>query len=154
MNEIQVEIVRLDPMRLISAYGFGPEPEAAATEKMKNFLLNHQLWEPGTAWNTYGFNNPDPSPGSPNYGYEIWFPVNNTIEPEGDLRVIDFQGGLYAVTRFRNLNQIGQVWGALVQWRETSKYQIGSHQWLEKMLCAPDLPPEEYEFDLYLPIRE
>ena len=52
----------------------------------------------------------------------------------GDLRVVDFDGGLYAVTRFKDLNQIGKVWKQLVVWREGSRYQAAHHQWLEELL--------------------
>jgi DNA gyrase inhibitor GyrI len=154
MSEITVKIVSLEPKRMLSAYGFGSEPERIAWKKLMNFGEEKGIYNPSNPISTYGFNNPNPSPGSPNYGYEIWLPVNTSIEPDGDLRIVEFSGGLYAVTQFKNLNRIGKTWGKLVQWREASKYRPGKHQWLEELLTSPDLPIEEYVFNLYLPIVE
>jgi AraC family transcriptional regulator len=154
MNKLEIDIVTLKPMRIISAYGFGPEPEGIAAQKITAFGIKHELFTPSEPQGTFGFNNPDPSPGSPNYGYEIWLPVGPEIEPEDDLRVIKFSGGLYAVTNFTGLSKIGPVWGELVKWREASKYRHGNHQWLEELLVSPDTPLDEYEFNLYIPISE
>ncbi len=154
MSELKVDIVTLKPMRVISALGFGAEPEGIGSQKISEFGIKKGLFKEGEPQGTFGFNNPDPSPGSPNYGYEIWLPIGPKVEPEGDLRIIDFRGGLYAVTNFTGLANIGQVWGELVKWREASKYRHGNHQWLEELLVSPDTPLDEYEFNLYLPISE
>ena len=116
MPEIDVRIVNLPKMRMLSAYGFGKEPEGIAWEKLRHIMLEHNMLKDGKFPTTYGFNNPNPCHGSPNYGYEIWLPVGEEIEPEGDLRIVDFCGGLYAVARFKDLNNIGDVWGQLVRW--------------------------------------
>lgn len=154
MSEIKVKIKKLKQMRMVSAYGFGSQPEVIAWDKLKSFAIEKGLYNETNPPSTYGFNNPNPSHGSPNYGYEIWLPVDSSVEPEGDLRIIEFPGGLYAVTNFKNLERIGEVWGELVKWRESSKYRAGHHQWLEELLTSPDVPLEEYIFNLYLPIAE
>ncbi len=103
---------------------------------------------------TFGFNQPDPSPGSPNYGYEVWLPVAEDVQAGSDIRIKNIPGGLYAVTRFTGLQNIGEVWKQLAQWREGSKYKHGNHQWLEHLLSPPHSPLEAFVFDLYLPIAE
>jgi DNA gyrase inhibitor GyrI len=123
MNEFDVRIVKLEPMRVASALGFG-------------------------------FNNPDPSPGNPNYGYELWLTVTPDVVPAGDIKIKDVLGGLYAVSRFQDLANIGRMWQRLVAWREESNYKAAHHQWLEELLTPAERPPEEYVFDIYLPIRE
>ena len=153
MSEIEVKIVELSPMRVISAYGFGAEPEGSAWEKIQQFAQNKGIDLSDENITTYGFNNPNPSKGSPNYGYEIWLPVGEDTQPEDDLRIVDFSGGLYAVTNFKGLENIGRVWGELVKWREGSQYRQGHHQWLEE-LKSYEAPPEEFVFNLYLPIVE
>ncbi len=153
MSAIDVKIVRLEPMRMISAYGFGNQPEPIAWEKMLSFVKARKLVAEGELPQTYGFNNPNPAKGSPNYGYELWLPVDDDVLPEGDLRVVKFEGGLYAVTQFKDLNQIGQVWRQLVKWREGSQYKHAHHQWLEEQTFASD-DVAEMEFNLYLPIVE
>ena len=153
MSEINVKIVKLEPMRMVSAYGFGAEPEGIAWEKISAFAENNGINLADESITTFGFNNPNPSIGSPNYGYEIWLPVAEGIEAEGDLRIVDFRGGLYAVTTFKGLENIGEVWEKLVKWREDSKYKCGNHQWLEELITY-GVPLEEYVFNIYLPISE
>jgi len=154
MSQLDVRIVKLEPMRVACAYGFGKEPEGIASSKLNAWakpkgFLGDQEHHP-----TFGFNNPDPSPSSPNYGYELWMKVGPEAQPEGDIAIKDFAGGLYAVTRFTGLSHIGDVWKQLVAWRERSKYKCGHHQWLENLLNPMVHDLEQYIFDLYLPIAE
>jgi DNA gyrase inhibitor GyrI len=155
MSKLDVHIETLPAMRVASAYGFGPQPEDIAHQKMAAFLKAKGLLEGyGSKVPHYGFNNPDPSSGSPNYGYEIWAVVPPEVEPEGDIRIVEFSGGLYAVTRFENLENIGSVWGELVKWRENSRYQHASHQWLEHLLNPLEQDMTKFVFELYLPVKE
>lgn len=154
MSNLEVRIVTLDPFRVASAYGFGANPEGIAFEKIKTFATANHLLEKGKLPSTFGFNSPDPSPGSPNYGYEVWLPVDEDVQAQGDIKIKNFSGGLYAVTRFTGLLNIGDVWKQLAQWCESSKYEYGKHQWLEHLLSPLDSPLEEYIFGLYLPIAE
>ena len=104
----------------------------------------------------FGYNNPDPSPGSPNYGYDVWITVDETVQPEGEVRIIAFSGGLYAVTRVEVKNpgeDIPRTWQKLVAWMEQSNYRHGNHQWLEESpnpVTTADAPA--FTLDLYLPI--
>jgi DNA gyrase inhibitor GyrI len=155
MSKLDVQIVTLPPMRVISAYGYGSQPEDKAGRKMTEFLkAKGLLSEYGSGIAHYGFNNPSPSHGSPNYGYEIWAQVPAEVEPEGDLKVVNYEGGLYAVTRFENLENIGKEWGELVRWREASAYREGTHQWLEHLLNPLVNDPAKFIFELFLPIRK
>ncbi len=154
MSELEVRIVKLEPMIVVSAYGFGKEPEGIAWDKISAYAKSKGILNDPEKFKTFGFDNPSPSPGSPNYGYEIWLPVDVGVEPEGDLRVLQFGGGLYAVTQFKGLENIGQVWKQLVMWRKDSKYKVAHHRCLENLLTPPDVPMEEYVFDLYLSIAE
>ncbi len=96
MSKLDVRIETLPAMRVASAYGYGPHPEDIAHQKMTAFLKAKGLLEGyGSAVPHYGFNNPNPSSGSPNYGYEIWAVVPSGTEPEGDIRLVEFSGGLY-----------------------------------------------------------
>jgi AraC family transcriptional regulator len=152
MSDLEVRIVRLEPMRVARAHGFGPSPEEQATKEMMAFMAAKGLAFEAVRW--FGFNNPGPSPASPNYGYDVWISVAPNVEGEGEGEIIEFEGGLYAVTRFKDLSNIGKMWQQLVLWREDSRYQPGPHQWLENLLVPPDTPYEEYVFDLYLPIAK
>lgn len=146
MSKLEVRIVEMGPMRVACAHGFGASPEAQATEKMMAFLARHGLEFDDVRW--FGFDNPGPSPGSPNYGYDVWVPVSPNIDGDDGVQILDFEGGLYAVTRFKGLSHIGDTWQRLVHWREDSSYEKGCHQWLENLLTDPRTPSDEFVLDL------
>lgn len=155
MSTLDVRIVKLEPLLVVSAYGFGPSPEMMAHEKMLAFLKANNLLEGyGDKYRHFGFNNPSPTPGSPNYGYEVWVTVPAEVAPTGEVRMEYFDGGLYAVTRFEDVNNITRVWGELVRWRENGPYKKAHHQWLENLLNPLETDFTKYVFDLYLPISE
>ena len=165
MSELKVRIVRLEPMRVAYASGFGESPEGEAWDKILAWAGSRGLLDDLEAVRFFGFDNPVPSPGSPNYGYEQWITVGPDAEAEGDVGTKEFPGGLYAVTRC-NLNNIGLAWKRLAAWCEDSQYRIACHQCLEECLTpevfvtpaggAP-LPESAYgdvELDIYLPVAE
>jgi DNA gyrase inhibitor GyrI len=154
MSELDVRIVEMEPMRVAVAHGFGEGPELIASDKMLAFLASKGLKFEDVRW--FGFNNPDPSPGSPNYGYDVWTTVGPEVEGEGDIVIREVPARRYAVTRFKDLNNIGDVWKQLVLWFEDSSYKKPPywHECLENLLVHPDTPYEEYVFDLYLPIAD
>jgi DNA gyrase inhibitor GyrI len=150
MEALEVRVVDLGPMRVACAHGFGESPEDIAEEKMQAFISEKGL----TDTQHFGFNNPNPSPGSPNYGYDIWVTVGADVGGTDEIEIQMFEGGSYAVTRSEGLQKIGAVWQALVNWRDESPYQEAHHQWLEALLTPVDVAVEEYVFDLYLPIAK
>lgn len=152
-TKINVRIVRLDPVRVAAAYGFGPSPEAIAWDKLLSWAKAQGLLGGDTQPRFFGFDNPMPTPGSPNYGYEQWLVVGPEVEGNDDITIKDFPGGLYAVTRCK-LPQIGEAWRALVAWREDSRYRSAPHQCLEEVLTPPGTPFEDMVFDIYLAVAE
>ena len=153
MSELDVRIVRMEPIRVASAYGFGTGPEGIAWEKLIAFVKETGLDKDGQEHRYLGFNNPNPSPGSPNYGYEQWVTVGPEVEANGDIKIKEFGGGLYAVTRCR-LGDIVTTWQKLAAWHENSAYRHAHHQWLEDCLTPPmdGSITEDAMFDLYMPI--
>ena len=152
MADGEVRIVQLEPMRVAATLGFGPEPEAEAWEKLMTWArATNQL--DGTQ-RFFGFNNPNPMPGSPNYGYEQWMTVEPGVEPLGDVEIKDFEGGLFAVLRCPQLASIGEDWGRLAAWLEETTYAPDDRQCLEELLTSPVLPHTEWVFDLYAAIKE
>jgi effector-binding domain-containing protein len=154
MSELDVQIVRMEPMRVACAHGFGESPEAEAWDKILAFAKSKGL-DPERA-RFFGFNNPNPSPGSPEYGYDQWMTVGPEVEGEGDIVIKEIPSRLYAMARCEGLQNIGEVWKRLVLWFEDSHYKKPAHwcECLEELLTPPDVPFEEYVFNLYLPIAE
>ncbi len=163
MSESQVRIVKLEPIHVASLHGFGKEPENQAWEKLTAWAKPKGYLDDLQTHRIFGFNNPNPSPGSPNYGYEFWMVVGKDEKPEGEAEIKDFAGGLYAVTRCNVKDdpgrEIPEAWQKLAHWRENSQYSMGSHQWLEEHVSPEQgegmvTPAGLFELDLYLPIVE
>lgn len=153
MKNSDVRIIKLDPLHVAAVLGFGTEPERLAWGKIMAFVEAKNLTDvPGTRY--FGFNNPNPSAGSPNYGYEQWVTIAPDVEALADVEIKDFSGGLYAVTRCQGVANISKTWQELVSWAENSPYQRAHHQWLEE--AVGPVPPEDdtIVLDLYMPIAE
>ena len=153
MTDLAVRIVQLEQLRVASFDGFGPNQEHLAAEKLAAWagprgyladLAHHRI---------FGFNNPNPSSGSPNYGYEFWITVGPDVQSTEAVPVKEFGGGLYAVTRCRGGENIGPTWGRLVQWLSDSPHGRAAHQWLEEHLNPTfGVAEDELLLDLYAPI--
>jgi len=158
MTDLDVRIVRLEPMRVASALGFGESPEGLAWDKLLAWYKASGLAQDGKLHRFFGFNNPNPSAGSPSYGYEVWVTVDEGVQPEGEIKLKSFAGGLYAVTRCEVKGDPGELipaaWQRLVRWHESSRYGMGRHQWLEEHIGLVDTPSAEFVLDLYLPVKE
>jgi DNA gyrase inhibitor GyrI len=158
MSEENMRIVKLEPMRVASVLGFGQSPEFEAMEKLLAWAKPKGYLENLAQHRIFGFNNPNPSPGSPNYGYEFWMVVGPEVEPEGDVEMKEFPGGLYAVKKCvvsgNAYEIIPATWKELVIWREDSAYKSANHQWLEEHLQIDSGKGDAWALDLYLPIME
>jgi AraC family transcriptional regulator len=158
MSDLEVRIVKLEPMRVVSFHGFGVSPEAEAGNKLLAWVKPRGLLDNPAQHRIFGFNNPDPAAGSPNYGYEFWMTVGSEAQPETEVKIKDFAGGLYAVTRCEIKDDpydvIPTTWQRLVAWCEDSKYRMAHHQWLEEHLDFARAWPGAFTLDLYLPIAE
>lgn len=154
MDELEVRIEQLPARRVASVHGFGQQPENLAWEQLVAWAEPGGLLADAERHRIYGFNNPSPSPGSPNYGYEFWIDVDAEapLGQDGDATIKDVEGGLYAVTRFQGRGEEMQpVWHRLLVWGENSRYRIATHQWLEKHVCVSG---DVLVLDLMLPIAE
>ena len=163
MKEFEVKIVRLEPMRVASARVISETPENDAWQKMRAWAEPKGLLEDLKKHPVFGFNNPNPSPDRKEYGYEFWIRVEPDVEPEGDIKFKEFEGGLYAVTTCKLKEELEseffqkegylESWKKLVDWVKSSKYRYGKRQGLEKA-HDPNASEEELVLDLYCPIEE
>lgn len=156
MSALDVRIVELPALRVASGLGFGTGPEGLAWEKIFSFLREKNLWDEMESLSYFGFNNPDPTPGSPNYGYEQWVVVPGAVQGTAEVTIKTFDGGLYAVTRNVGIPNIFNTWQNLFAWREDSPYGHGSHQWLEQWInpSREGIQEDQMVLDLYLPVTK
>lgn len=157
MSENTIRIVTLPPLRVASFHSFGAQPEHAAWEALQAWAAPRGLLGQPDQHPIYGFNNPSPAPGSPNYGYEFWLVLGADQAVEPEIHVKDFPGGMYAVGHWDGSdapeNGIPRAWERLSHWQEHSRYHMGTHQWLEEHLDNPD-QPAGFRLNLYLPVSE
>ncbi|MGD8565893.1 MAG: effector binding domain-containing protein [Candidatus Bathyarchaeota archaeon] len=163
MKEFNVKIVKLEPMHVASAQVISTTPENQAWEKMRAWAEPKGLLEDLEKHPVFGFNNPNPSPDRKEYGYEFWIRVEPNMEPEGDIKIKKFEGGLYAVATCKLKEEIEseffqkegylESWKKLVDWVKSSKYKFSKQQCLEKA-HDPNASVEELVLDLYCSIEE
>ncbi|MDT8307443.1 MAG: GyrI-like domain-containing protein [Anaerolineae bacterium] len=155
-----VRLVDLPPLRVASFHAYGASPERVVLAQMQAWAERHGYLDDGQQHRIFGFDNPIPSPGSPNYGYEVWFEVAPEQAGDGDETVTwkEMPGGRYAVLRCEALpdgSNIPAAWEALARWLEESHYHYPpQRQCLEEHLGHLALKPGHFVLDLYLPIEE
>jgi len=154
MSGEEVRVVRLEAMRVASVYGFGKEPENEAWSKLEGWAGPRGLMDDPQR-RIFGFNNPNPSAGSPNYGYEFWITVDPETEAGGEARIKEFGGGLYAAlcveVKGDAYTAIPEAWKRLHRWCEQNGRRFGHHQWLEEHLSGQG---DSFTLDLLMPIAE
>jgi DNA gyrase inhibitor GyrI/DNA-binding transcriptional ArsR family regulator len=157
VNNLDVRIIELGPMRVASVREISKTPENDAWQKIQPWAEKLGLFNNLEKNPVFGFNNPDPSPDKEEYGYEFWIKIDPEIQPEGEIAVKDFSGGLYAVTTTRllvNDENVIPAWKQLGEWvKQSKKYDFGEFPCLEKAL-NPRASPEDLVLDLYCPIKE
>ena len=159
MSEADVRILELEPIRVARFHAYGVGPENDAGNKLVAWAKPRGFLDAPGEHRVFGFDNPVPSPGSPNYGYEYWITVGPDIESEEGVDIRDFPGGLYAVSRCEVKDNpyeiIPATWQRLVAWCEgSSRYSIeANREGLEEQI-GPFNSTGDFTLDLYLPITE
>lgn len=153
MDTTTYTIVTLEPARVASAWSFGEHPEEAAWAKLQAWAGSRGLLEGPAAGRIFGFNQPSPSAGSPNYGYEYQLEVEPEVEPADDIAIKEQPGGRYAVMAFDDqggdlYQTIPAAWQHLDALVAESGQRQGAHQWLEEHSPAGKL------IALYYPLAE
>jgi DNA gyrase inhibitor GyrI len=155
MQASAVQIIRLEAMRVASAYGYGNNPEEIAWGKMAAWAQSKGFLADSTGHPIFGFNNPYPMTGMSRYGYEFWMKVGTEVEPEGDIRINEFLGGTYAVTRCEVRGhpetRVPEAWKTLADWCRQRGRSLGPHHALERFLGSPE-DLDSLVLDLFCPI--
>ena len=151
-STLRPRIVTLEPMRVASCRAVGREPEIEAFRVMTAWAREAGvLGRKGVRY--FGFDNPAPTSGRDEYGYEVWMTVDSAVRESENVKEKDFPGGKYAVITTR-LSGIAQSWKDLLTWRAESEYGEAKHQCLEEVRTPPlESPPGDIEIDLYLPLK-
>lgn len=155
MTTEKIKIIHLDAMRVASSYAFGSNPEARAWSKLVEWAKPKGYLNDNVNHPVFGFNNPYPTADTPRYGYEFWIKVGVEVEPEGEIRIEEFLGGTFAVTRCQVQGHpetnIPAAWKALADWCKKNGHSLGSHHALERFLSSPD-DLNNLELELLCPV--
>ena len=145
-----IEVKEVSAAKAARFHAFSSSPEEEAWKAMEAWAGPKGYLREGSPATIYGYNNPNPSAGSPNYGYEFIVVADDL---SGATEVIDFPGGKYAVATsgvsvgVDDPAKLGSAWRALVEEAQREGYVSACHQWLE--LHTP--PP--ISITLYAPIQ-
>jgi len=160
LDEVRLE--RLKKMHVASFHAVSDTPEEDAWKKLETWAKSKGLFKKTTearvfGRNTYPTKNPEP------HGYEFLMTIEENVEAEGDVKIKEIPGGLYAVLRFTDLNNIGKAWEKLWTWIKESKHEHvgwkkGEHGWCtsyeEHLTWYERKPPEEWVFDLWVDLKK
>ena len=156
MNEFDIRIETLPPMRVAYYKTFSQHPEAEASGTLWAWAEQVGICMHPVSERRFGFNNP-PSCDTPSlvYGYESWITIPADINPTGEIRVKQFPGSLCAVTSIEKLANIGSAWKHLYNWcQDTDEYEHAHIDGLEEVLSPVGTPEEQLRFILWLPITK
>ncbi|MDE6622260.1 MAG: effector binding domain-containing protein [Lachnospiraceae bacterium] len=128
-----VRIVLLPPCTVASYQFVGDDPEEKVGEVMDTFIRSSKLYEIKPDSRLFGFNNPEPQPGSDFHGYEDWVTIPDDMEVPKPLVKKHFDGGLYAAYTI-NFPDFYE-WNFLKEWvHKNEKYQEDHRDYLEEHL--------------------
>ena len=154
LKDNNVRVINLKPFKVAYAKGFGVSPELVAWDILKTWIQENSI-EDTINTRYFGFNNPSPSEGSNEYGYEVWRTVEKDYKETEEVKFKEFEGGLYLVTTANGVYDIGETWKNLSKWAETKDYEYGACQWLEEHIIVDENSwDDKMQFDLYYPIRK
>lgn len=155
--KMNVRIVDLDPMTVASVQVVSNNPEEEAWGKLSEWAEAQGLLSDLENHPLFGFDVPIDTSDQGTRGYEYWIRVDPNTQPEGEIQVKEFQGGSYAVTECKvegnPFATIPTTWTNLVKWVNAKKYNLGSHQPLEKHLSLPT-NLDGLVLELYCPIKK
>ena len=157
MGNLNVRVERLEPMRVAAVRRISETPERDAWEQLRSWAESNGLLAHPERHPVFGFNNPPPSKGRKEYGYEMWMRVDPGVSGGERIEPKNFPGGLYAVTSCKLVGDpqgtVAEVWHKLLKWIRDNNYRWRKTHELER-IHNPLAPEQEIILDLYLPIEE
>lgn len=149
MSEIMIKT--LQPIRAAYFHAFSETPEDDAWKKAAAWAEPRGLLGK-TPTRVFGRNNPPPSAGKKEYGYEFFVELEPGSEAE-EVRIEELSGGPCAVLGCEGVEQLPDAWRRLYDWVTASGRKVADHG-LEQCLNPGEADANKLKFDLWLPIEE
>ncbi|HUU79130.1 MAG TPA: effector binding domain-containing protein [candidate division Zixibacteria bacterium] len=153
-ENLRVHFERLPPMRIVSFHAISKTPEKDASQKMNKWMEANGILFDGEKHPTFGFNNPNPTRGKDEYGYEFWLKVDDDFESKDDPKVKDISGYQYAVTTCWRLADIGRDWMNLARWVKEHDYDIIRDTHCLERAHFSVATEDELILDLMIPVKK
>ncbi len=122
-----VRIILLPACTVASYHFIGENPEETVGKQMDKWIRESRLYEIKPDARLFGFNHPNPSENSTQYGYEDWVTIPEDMEVPAPYVKKHFAGGLYAAhtIKFGDFHE----WQLLSKWvsdneKYTSNYSM------------------------------
>lgn len=147
IQEFTVQIEQLHPMRFAALTVQNASPETEAINKLLGWARPRGLLD--GAFRFFGFDNCQPDP---HHNYTVWLSIPEDVQPPEDIAIVNFPGGLYAITDCGSVAEISPRWKQLADWVKSSHYMFSDLPSLEEHLNV--LSDQSPEFKLYLAIRD
>lgn len=152
-EHLRVYFERLTPMRVVSFHAYSKSPERDASLKMNEWARANGILINKETHPTFGFDNPCPTRGKEEYGYEFWLKVADDFETDA-VKILDIPERLYAVTTCWRLADIGRDWKNLIRWVKEHEYRIITNIPCLERAHLTNVSEEELVLDLLVPIEE
>jgi DNA gyrase inhibitor GyrI len=159
MENSQVKLLQLNPLRAAYVHSDGASPEEDALNKILSYAKEKGLTQKERLFgrNTYPTDQPEP------HGYEYYLTVDDNTETSGEVSIAEIPGGLYAVAEVQSLFNLGEGWKSLFAWLQSNGYEAigvkkGSHGWVncafeERVDWQLQKPPKEWLFRLWVQLK-
>ncbi len=154
-KELEVQFIRLLPMRVVSFQTISESPENDAWMKLRDWAEPKGYFDDLEKNPIYGFNNPNPTPGKKEYGYEFWLVVSSDFESD-EVIVKDIPESFNVVTRCNvedPMRDIPEAWKKTIEWIKKNKIKFADRCGLEKVI-VPSHSGEGFILDIYISVEE
>ena len=153
-EHLRVHFERLTPMRVVSFHAYSKSPERDASLKMNEWARANGILINKETHPTFGFDNPSPTRGKEEYGYEFWLKIDDDFETDDDIKIIDIPERLYAVTTSWRLADVGRDWKNLDRWLKEHDYEIIKNIPCLERAHLINVSEDELVLDLLVPLKE
>jgi len=162
----ELRTVGIGPMDVAVFHGYGASPEMIAFGKLVRWIKETNAMDRVPKPRVFGFNNPNPSPGSEEYGYDFWIELPpdsglaervskqpETVGDDNQPARLRFEGGLYVALAHEGPGEtIPNAWASLVETAARLGYAHGKHQWLEEHFIDLTRDDGVLSLDCLLPV--
>ncbi|QVK16958.1 effector binding domain-containing protein [Mycoplasmatota bacterium] len=144
---------KMEPIKVACFEYYGNNPESNAFKVLLDWAKNNNIISENNKYRLFGYDTTECKAGSSEYGYEACITIDEDFNTDDSpVKIKDLSGGMYAVTTV-GVEDISKAWARFKSWVKISKYEFGTHQWLEEHMEGFN-EDFNYEVELFMPICE